>query len=284
MTWTTLVDPATLAGHLANCLVIDCRHSLAEPQAGRQAWLAGHIPGARFLHLDEDLSSPVGPRSGRHPLPDREALRATLARLGLSDERQLVVYDDAGGAMAGRLWWLARWLGHEAVAVLDGGLPAWQAAGHPLETGVPPGTPAPGSLARRAPRGGTVDQATVRHNIDTPALLVVDARSAERYRGEVEPIDPVAGHIPGSVNRPLTLNLGPDGRFLPAAALREAFRGLLGERAPASVVHSCGSGVSACHNLLAMEHAGLHGSLLYPGSWSQWCSDPASPVATGPAP
>lgn len=282
MPWTTLIEVEELALRLDDCVVVDCRHSLLEPDAGRRAWLAGRIPGARFLHQDEDLASPIGPDTGRHPLPDPQALRRRLADLGLVRQTQLVAYDDAGGATAARLWWLARWLGHEAVAVLDGGLPAWQAAGYPLESGDPaPSRHAPAEPAQGEALVRPVEVEAIEHNLVQPTLMLVDARSAERYRGEAEPIDPVAGHIPGALNRPLTRNLRPDGRFLPAPLLRQAFLDLLDGRSAESVVHYCGSGVSACHNLLAMEHAGLPGSLLYGGSWSQWCSDPSRPVATG---
>ncbi len=282
MHWTTLVEVEELATRIDDCVVVDCRHSLADPDAGRRAWLAGRIPGARFLHQDQDLAGPTGPHTGRHPLPDPQALRRILGEFGLDERTQLVAYDDAGGAMAARLWWLARSIGHGAVAVLDGGLPAWQAAGYPLESGEPaPSRRAPTSLGQGDALAHPVELATIERNLAQPTLMLVDARSAERYRGQAEPIDPVAGHIPGARNRPLTLNLRPDGRFLPAPLLRQAFVELLDGRAPDTVVHYCGSGVSACQNLLAMEHAGLPGSLLYPGSWSQWCSDPARPVATG---
>lgn len=283
MPWTTLITVDELADHLDSCVVVDCRHSLADPQAGRHAWEQAHIPGAYFLHMDTDLAGPRTRHSGRHPLPDLAVLRAKLAALGLGEQTQLVAYDDAGGAMAGRLWWLARAIGHEAAAVLDGGLPAWQAAGHSLASGVtePPAAAAPG---HHAPLAHGVELATIEDGLAHGGLLLVDARAAERYRGETEPLDPVAGHIPGALNRPLALNLQPDGRFLPAATLRAAFDELLAGRTPETVVHTCGSGVSACHNILAMEYAGLHGSRLYPGSWSQWCSDPARPVARGTAP
>lgn len=282
MRWTSLVEVEDLALRIDDCLVVDCRHELGDPAAGRRAWLAGRIPGAAFLHQDEDLAGPVGPHTGRHPLPDPDALRRRLGELGLAEDTQLVAYDDAGGAMAARLWWLARWIGHEAVAVLDGGFPAWRAAGYPVESGEPASPRrTPVALGRREPLAGQVDIDAIERNLAQPTLLLVDARTAERHRGEAEPIDPVAGHIPGALNRPLGLNLRPDGRFLPAPLLRQAFSALLADRSPEAVVHFCGSGISACHNLLAMEHAGLHGSKLYPGSWSQWSSDASRPVATG---
>lgn len=282
MSWTTLVDVEDLAIRLDDCVVVDCRHRLTDPDAGRRAWHAGRIPGARFLDQDQDLASPIGPGTGRHPLPDPQALRRLFGSLGLGEQTQLVAYDDAGGAMAARLWWLARWLGHEAVAVLDGGLPAWQAAGYPLESGDPlPSRHAPVEAGQADALVRWVGRDTIESNLGQPTLMLIDARTAERYRGQAEPIDPVAGHIPGALNRPLALNLRPDGRFLPAPLLRQAFAELLDGRSPDTVVHYCGSGVSACQNLLAMEHAGLPGSMLYPGSWSQWCSDPSRPVATG---
>ncbi|MEB2318010.1 MAG: sulfurtransferase [Pseudomonadota bacterium] len=282
MRWTTLIEVEELAMRLDDCIVVDCRHDLADPDAGHRAWRAGRIPGARFLHQDHDLASPVGPRTGRHPLPDPAKLRRLLGDIGLDEGRQLVAYDNAGGATAARLWWLARSIGHEAVAVLDGGLGAWQAAGYPVESGEATAPRrAPADPGQREPLARWVDVDAIERNLSQPSLTLIDARTAERYRGEAEPIDPVAGHIPGALSRPLALNLRPDGRFLPAPILRQAFTDLLGDRPPEAVVHYCGSGVSACQNLLAMEHAGLHGSMLYPGSWSQWCSDPARPVATG---
>ncbi|MFA7504770.1 MAG: sulfurtransferase [Burkholderiaceae bacterium] len=282
MRWTTLIDVEELALRLDDCLVVDCRHDLADPDAGRRAWQAGRIPGARFLHQDEDLAGPTGSHTGRHPLPDPAKLLRRLGELGLDRGTQLVAYDDAGGAMAARLWWLARSLGHDSVAVLDGGLVAWQAAGYPLDQGeAAPSRRAPATLEPRDALTRQVDVDALERNLARPTLKLVDARTAERHRGETEPLDPVAGHIPGALSRPLGLNLRPDGRFLPAPVLRQAFAELLGDHAPEAVVHFCGSGISACHNLLAMEHAGLRGSMLYPGSWSQWCSDPSRPVAVG---
>jgi thiosulfate/3-mercaptopyruvate sulfurtransferase len=282
MRWTTLIDVEELAERLDDCVVVDCRHTLSDPAAGRRGHRDARIPGSRFLHLDEDLAAPVRAGSGRHPLPDPERLRARLAGLGLSDDTQLVAYDEAGGTMAARLWWLARWLGHEAVAVLDGGLAAWRAAGYPVASGDDERAPrAAGVLTRRPPLADPVAVEAVERHVAARDRLLLDARGSERYRGETEPIDPVAGHIPGALNRPQSSNLRPDGRFLPAPVLRQAFDALLAGRPPGSVVHYCGSGVSACHNLLAMEHAGLRGSALYPGSWSQWCSDPSRPVETG---
>jgi thiosulfate/3-mercaptopyruvate sulfurtransferase len=282
MTWTTLIGPDELATAIDRCLVVDCRHDLTDAGAGRRAYAGNHIPGARFVSMDEDLSGPKNGRNGRHPMPPREQVRALLESLGLSDDRQLVLYDDAGGGMAGRLWWMARWIGHDAVAVLDGGLAAWRKAGYPVTDEVP--APRSGRLTLREPLATLVDAAETGRAAAVPDRLVLDARAPERYRGEVEPFDPVAGHIPGSVNRPWGSNVREDGRFKPAPVLRAEFETLLAGRPASAVVNSCGSGVSACHNLLAMAHAGLPGAALYAGSWSEWVADPARPVATGPKP
>ena len=290
--YTTLIDATTLAGRLddANWRIFDCRHQLADPAAGERAYLAGHLPGARFLHLDRDLSGPRPGRlcGGRHPLTEPAGLLARLAAAGVTPRTQVVAYDDAGGMIAARLWWLLRWLGHAAVAVLDGGLPAWQQAGLPLTTEMPadtaPGTrvaPAP-EAAAPGPRSRCVALDEVIAGLGSPGRVIVDARSPDRYRGENETLDPVGGHIPGAVNRFFRDNLDADGRFKPASQLRSEWTALLAGLPPAAVVHQCGSGVSACVNILAMEVAGLSGSRLYAGSWSEWCADPARPVAVGP--
>lgn len=279
MNWTTLISADELAGVIDHCAVIDTRHDLLDPAVGPAAYAAGHIPGASFLHQDLDLAGPKTGTNGRHPLPDRETLAGKLRAAGLDPEQQLVAYDDQGGMFAVRVWWLARWLGHRKVAVLDGGLEAWTRAGFPLST-----EPAParqGSFTAAPSLVAEVDAATVLANIGGPRT-VVDARAPERYRGEVEPLDPVAGHIPGAINRPFQQNLRPDGRFKPGPVLRQELEALLAGSSPESLIHHCGSGVTACHNLLAMEVAGLPGGALYPGSWSEWCADPARPVATGP--
>ncbi len=280
MTWTTLVSVEELAGAIDRCVVVDCRHDLMDVAAGRRGYDDGHIPSAFFLSLETDLSGPKNGRNGRHPLPDRETLRNRLEQLGLDDGRQLVAYDAHGGAMAVRLWCLARWLGHQAVAVLDGDLRAWRAAGYPVTGAATPLPPRAGSLsADRPPLVSLVDADQVVTMLESPRMFVVDARAPERYAGTVEPLDPVAGHIPGAVNRFYGSNLRPDGRFKPAEVLRDEYLALLAGRDAASVVHQCGSGVTACHNLLAMEHAGLAGTRLYPGSWSEWVADPVRPVA-----
>ncbi|WP_395062735.1 sulfurtransferase [Paraburkholderia silvatlantica] len=284
--YTTLISAANLHERLTaapgSVLVFDCRFDLANPAAGENAYALGHLPGAQYLHLDRDLSGPKTGKNGRHPLPDRSALVATLLLRGLNEGQQVVTYDAQGGAYAARLWWLLRWLGHDSVAVLDGGLNAWEAAGFPLVRDVP--TPARGTFKAGAPLQVTVDAQAIVRNLATHELTVVDARAADRYRGENETIDPVGGHIPGARNRFYQDNLAPDGRFKSAHALREDFVAVLPGITPEHVVLQCGSGVTACHNALAMEIAGLHGAALYPGSWSEWSADPSRPVATGPNP
>jgi thiosulfate/3-mercaptopyruvate sulfurtransferase len=280
--FTTLVTTGELAGHLddPHWVVFDCRHDLAKPGLGRTEYLAGHILGARFMHMDEDLAGPATGANGRHPLPDPAVFAAKLGAAGVGPGTQVVAYDAQGGVNASRLWWMLRWLGHDAVAVLDGGLGKWLREERPLTAEPPRERPA---RFEPRPRPLAVDARLVLSRLRTPAMKLVDARSAERYRGEVEPIDPVAGHIPGSLNRFVRENL-EGGAFKPPGRLREEFLALLGGSAPEAVVHSCGSGVAACHNLLAMEIAGLPGSTLYPGSWSEWIADPARPRATGAAP
>jgi thiosulfate/3-mercaptopyruvate sulfurtransferase len=279
---TTLIDVQSLATHLDDCVVVDCRNDLFDRSRGRLLYEEAHIPGAAFLSNDDDLASPKGDgRRGRHPLPDRDTLRAKLETLGLSSGRQLVIYDADNGSFAARLWWLARWLGHSEVAVLDGGFRAWVAAGFPVEPGAGRSNRTAGSLSHRAPIGEPVTVDEVVAALGQRSMLVIDARAGERFRGEVEPLDPVAGHIPGATNRPFVQNVRPDGRFKPAEVLRAEFESILAGRTPASVVHQCGSGVTACQQMLAMEYAGLSGSRLYAGSWSEWCQDPARPVATG---
>lgn len=275
-----LVDAATLAAHLDDPAwrIVDVRHQLADVTAGEAAYLAGHIPGAVFMHCDRDLSGPMTGRNGRHPLPDPQRLAARLGALGIGRQTQVVVYDDSQGMIAGRLWWLLRWLGHERVAVLDGGFQAWQAAGGKLDTAVP--QPAPAAFVP-TPCDACVDVDYVRRFLETSRMHLIDARSPDRFRGENETIDPVGGHIPGAINRFFRDNLRADGRFKPAAELRAEWLAILAGRSPGQVVHQCGSGVSACHNILAMEIAGLPGSRLYGGSWSEWCADPERPVATG---
>jgi thiosulfate/3-mercaptopyruvate sulfurtransferase len=280
---TTLISAAVVAAHLADpsFVIVDVRHDLGAPDAwGADEYRRGHLPGARFAHVDRDLSGPKTGANGRHPLPSPEAAAATFGRLGIDASTQVVAYDQGPGSYAARLWWMLRWLGHDAVAVLDGGFAAWTRDGQPVTTEVP--APRSASFVAR-PRTIAVDVGAVAANLASGSKLVIDARGRERFRGDVEPIDKVAGHIPGSINRPYTLNLTADGTFRPAGELRAEFGALIGGRAPESIVHSCGSGVTACHNLLAMEHAGLTGARLYPGSWSEWSADPARPIARGDA-
>lgn len=294
---TTLIGTAELASHLGDSgwVIFDSRHDLAKPQAGEAAYRAGHIPGARFISLDRELAAPLTGKNGRHPLPSADDFARVLARHGVDKDTQVVVYDDAGGMFAARLWWMLRWLGHDAVAVLDGGYPKWTKEGRPVSTDIPPGldiagsaTPSAGtSAAVPKPRALAVDVKDVLANLNTaqsggkPAFTLVDARVPERHRGEMEPIDPVAGHIPGSLNRPNRDNLAADGTFKPPQQLKSEFQSVLRATPPGEAVHFCGSGVAACHNILAMEVAGLSGSRLYPGSWSEWVADPARPVAKG---
>jgi thiosulfate/3-mercaptopyruvate sulfurtransferase len=285
--YTTLISTADLAVHLADpsLVIVDVRHDLGSPDTwGETEYRREHLPGARFAHLDRDLAAPKTGRNGRHPLPSPEASAAVFSRLGIDAGKQVVAYDQGPGAYAARLWWMLRRLGHDAVAVLDGGIAAWKREGRPLTSEVSAAPPAVFAVRRAAPGvAPIVDASAVAANIASPSLLLVDARGRERFRGDVEPIDPVAGHIPGAVNRPFTENLGADGTFKPSHELSGEFAALLAGRAPESIVHYCGSGVTACHNLLAMSHAGINGARLYPGSWSEWSADPAHPVARGDA-
>ncbi len=280
---TTLIAPADLAPHTADprWVILDCRHDLMNPAAGRDGYAIGHLPGAQFASVDEQLSAAKhgadGAFRGRHPLPEREAFIATLRGWGINDDSQVVAYDAHGGMFAARLWWMLRWVGHGAVAVLDGGLAAWQAAGLPMSTEVP--APRQGDIGVRPSLVGTVSAADVLANLDSGDKTVIDARAPDRFRGENETMDPVGGHIPGAKNRFFKDNLQADGRFKSAADLKADFAPLMAD--PAKAIMQCGSGVTACHNLLALEVAGLKGAALYPGSWSEWCADPARPVATG---
>lgn len=283
MRYTTLISAADLAQHLddPNWIILDCRHDLANPQAGQEAYAAGHLPHAQFAHLDRNLSDkspgPNGEFRGRHPLPPQEAFIETLRNWGVKPDSQVIAYDAQGGMSAARLWWMLRWVGHEAAAVLDGGLPAWLEQGLPLstETAQKPH----GDITLRPPLAETLDAAGVQANLTHPTRTLIDARAPDRFRGENETLDPVGGHIPGAKNRFFKDNLLPTGRFKPAAQLHAEFRALIAE--PRAAVMQCGSGVTACHNLLAMEIAGLGGAALYPGSWSEWCADPSRPFAKG---
>jgi thiosulfate/3-mercaptopyruvate sulfurtransferase len=281
--FTTLISAAELAALLASeprPVVIDTSFDLADTDAWEKRFRASHLPGSHYLHLDRDLSAPKNGRNGRHPLPARADFARTVAALGIGPETQVVALDAQGGVYAARLWWMLRWLGHRNVAVLDGGIAAWQRAGGTLtDQPSPAPVPAQAPYPDRPSLAPSVDAAGV--TTRPPRQAVLDARSGERFRGEAEPIDAVAGHIPGALNRFHRENLDDGGVFKAPDRLRAEFGVLLGDRSPDEVIHSCGSGVTACHNLLAMEHAGLAGSLLYPGSWSEWSADPARPIARG---
>lgn len=284
MTYEALIDCEQLAGHLhdPSWRLFDCRFDLADTGRGERDYRAAHLPGAYYAHLDRDLSDPITATSGRHPLPDVERLGAWLGRHGVTPETQVIVYDDSGGTMAVRLWWLLRWLGHTRVAVLDGGWPAWTTTGRPTDDREPPAvveTP----FTADPDWHQVVSSAEIEAQLDAGEgpLVLMDARTAIRFRGEAEPIDPVAGHIPGAINLPLQQNLDADGRFLPPAALRRLYQAALAGHPADSAVAMCGSGVTACHNLLAMAVAGLPVGRLYAGSWSEWIRDPGRPVAVG---
>ena len=284
--WTTLVQAETLASALgeADLVILDCRFSLADPDAGERAWHISHIPGARYAHVDRDLSDHDKRGQGRHPWPEADAFTTRLAAWGITPSHRVVAYDDGDGAYAARLWFLLRMLGHEKVAVLDGGWARWTALGLPVSS-----APATSSAQFRSQYDAKqlafdtsrlLGSAAVEDHLQAGGMLV-DARAPTRFRGDEEPLDRVAGHVPGAINRHYALNL-IDGRFKSPMQLADEYRALLGERAPDRVVLMCGSGVTACHNLLAMERAGLRGAKLYIGSWSGWISDPARPIATGP--
>lgn len=285
---TLLIDAETLLQlrqARRSLVIFDCSFDLLNPAAGRAQYEAGHIAGARYADLNEHLSDSSTHRrasDGRHPLPAREQLARWLGQSGVTPTTQVVVYDHLGAHFCGRLWWLLKWCGHEAVAVLDAGLPAWLAVGGAVEQGP---NPAPLHAACDYPLGqpgvASVGTAEVAARLGRPGLTLIDARAGARFRGEVEPLDPLAGHIPGALSRPFTDNFGPDGRFKPAAQLHAEFSALLSGRDPASVVHQCGSGVSAVSNLLAMELAALGRTTLYPASWSAWCNTPGLPCAQG---
>ena len=279
----TLVTTEEVAAHLddPSWRIFDCRHDLRDTGYGEKAYARGHIPGALFLHLDRDLSGEKTGSNGRHPLPGIEAFAERMAACGVGPDTQVVAYDNEGSAFAARLWWMLRWAGHEKVAVLDGGLPGWRRRKLPLDATVP-SYPRTAFAVRPDIAPVTVDD-LLRH-LDDNTNLILDARPPERFSGEEETVDPVGGHIPGAINRFYLDNLDDAGcHFKPPDELREEFVALLGGRNPQNVIQQCGSGVTACHNLLAMEVAGLSGSRLYVGSWSEWCADPARPRATGAA-
>ena len=277
LAFNTLVSSAELAAHLGDWRVFDCRHDLAKPKLGGEQYRQAHIPGALFASLDRDLSGPKTGKNGRHPLPDAKTFGAWLGRQGLKRGDQVVCYDAANGAMAARLWWMLRWVGHDTVAVLDGGFAKWQAEGRAVTAEVPRISPTELKVAARTDMA--IEVSAIAKNPRRHALL--DARAPARYRGEQEPIDPVAGRIPGALNRFNMDNVRGDSRFKSPDDLKHDFQQVLGGRAPSEVIHYCGSGVAACHNLLAMELAGLTGGKLYAGSWSEWQADPKRPREKG---
>ena len=276
-----LVLPATLAAHLSDpaWVVFDCRHDLMDADKGKRLYRQGHIPGAFFANLDTDLSGEKTGLNGRHPLPSPAMVSAFLARHGVTERSTVVAYDDVGGQFAARLWWLCCWVGLQNVSLLDGGVQHWVASGNKLDTAVPQAKPAPFVGHGDALMVMRVNELLPR--IQTSGLTLIDARAPERYRGDVEPIDPVAGHIPGAVNRFFKENLNADFTMKPPQVLHDAFASIV--KAGSEVVHQCGSGVTACANIFAMEYAGLKGSRLYAGSWSEWIADPARPIAVGAA-
>jgi thiosulfate/3-mercaptopyruvate sulfurtransferase len=285
--YTTLISPQQLTELRSSgqpCMVFDCSFELMDPAAGERQYLESHIPGAVRADLNRHLSASPGATDaasgGRHPLPSRESFAAWLGSLGLDNSMQAVVYDRQCVNYCGRLWWMLKWLGHENVAVLDGGLQAWQAQGGRVDAGVGQAHAA-AKFMLTPPKAKLKTADAVAHDLGRPLQCLIDARSAPRFRGETEPLDPVAGHIPGALNRPFGQNFDADGTFKPASQLRAEFDTLLGLREPSCVVHHCGSGVSAIPNIIAMEIAGLADSALYAGSWSEWCSDTRRPVAQG---
>jgi thiosulfate/3-mercaptopyruvate sulfurtransferase len=278
MNYTTLISVADLAKQLGNSalVIFDCRHELTNPEFGPKAYAESHIPGARFAHVDNDLAGPLTGKNGRHPLPEPAAFITWLERMGVANGSQVVGYDHAGGAYAARLWWMLRWVGHRKVAVVNGGWQAWTGAGHPVTRDLP--TPKPAKFSGKPDRSW-LDAATVAKRHNSNAMVLIDARNNDRFHGRNETIDPVAGHIPGAINRFFKDNLDARGFFKSPEELRAEFETLVGDASPEKVVHQCGSGVTACHNLLAMEIAGMEGTRLFPGSWSEWIADPSRPVA-----
>lgn len=277
--YRTVIDAATLAQHLEDpdWVIVDCRFDLGDTAAGRRSYTQAHIPGAVYAHLDDDLSGPPVTDHGRHPLPTPAALTALFGRLGVDERKQVVAYDSLNGGIAARLWWMLRYMGHAATAVLDGGWAAWEAAGLPVRGGVEGHAPALFTGHPRREWLVTVDEVATRP-------LLIDSRDPQRYRGELEPIDPQPGHIPGAINHFFQDNWGAEGRYLPPEEIRARLTAVLGEITPEAATFYCGSGVTACANLLAMAHAGLGNGRLYAGSWSEWSSDPQRPIATGDEP
>ena len=281
MSYTNVISVAELAALIDDpqTVVVDCRFALADPELGQRQYNEGHLPGAVYADLDRDLSSSPTATSGRHPLPDAMKLAGTLASWGIDPTKQVVAYDASGSAFAARFWWLTRWLGLENVAVLDGGIAAWQGAGHELTAELP--SLVPSTFAATPNRNMWLSTSELQAGLEAGQLTLVDARAPARYQGEEEPIDPVAGHVPGALNLPQSQNLNEAAEFRSPSDLAERFEPVLGDRHPTQVVHMCGSGVTACVNLLAGELAGYQGMKLYPGSWSEWIRDPERGVATG---
>jgi len=281
MSFKTLISTSALALHLGDrdVVVIDCRFALADTEWGEREYEAGHIPGARYAHLDRDLSGPKSGTNGRHPLPDPLALAQTFSRLGITSGVQVVAYDQDNAMFASRLWWMLRWLGHDAVAVLDGGFAKWKAEGRPTTSGRERRAAREFHASARADM--SVDVTAVASHVGAAGWRLVDARAPERFRGEIEPLDRTPGHIPGATNHFFQGNVGDDATFRSPEELRARWKESLGDVAPDRVVCYCGSGVTACHNLLALEHAGMKGAKLYAGSWSEWSSDPSRPVERG---
>jgi thiosulfate/3-mercaptopyruvate sulfurtransferase len=279
--FTTLLDPVTLERHLGDSqwVVIDCRFDLTAPARGEQLYLEGHIPGARYAHLDRDLSGAKTGANGRHPLPTAEEMRERFGALGIGPDKQVVAYDADNGMYAARLWWMLRYMGHDAVAVLDGGYARWVREGHDVRGG--PELWAPAGFAGTPRSDWRLDATAVLAGLDDPARVLVDARAEPRFRGESETLDRKAGHIPGARSFFFQRNLADDRTFKSPTEIRDEWASVLGATTPEQVVMYCGSGVTACHNLLALEHAGLPGARLYPGSWSEWSSDPNRPIETG---
>ncbi len=284
MSYKTLISVAELTSLLSKSgtevVLLDASHDLFDPTAGRRAYDQGHLPSAHFISMDKDVGGQKTSQNGRHPLPDRSDVVGTLQRLGINNNTQVVVYDNSQGTHASRVWWTLKWLGHPDVAVLDGGIQAWQAAGNPV-TKEPAAPVAPGNFTERGTGMQVATFEDVLENLHTKQKLVVDARSSDRFRGENETLDPKAGHIPGAVNRFYRLNLNEDGTFKSTDQLKTELLDLMGDRQASELIMQCGSGVSACHNLLALELVGLGTSALYVGSWSEWCSRENAPIATG---
>ncbi|HEY69275.1 MAG TPA: sulfurtransferase [Anaerolineae bacterium] len=281
MEYTTLISVQDLQHHLndPDWLIVDCRFDLDKPDWSQSAYHEAHIPGAVYVDLDHDLTAPMDGFNGRHPLPSVQDMSALFSRIGINESTQVVAYDDAGGPFAARLWWSLRFLGHDAAAVLDGGIDAWKREGFPMRSGR---EDRPSSTFQPAPRPGMLIKAEqVLANLEDADVLLLDSRSPERYRGEQEPRDPVAGRIPGARNRFWQDNLDTEGRFKPSEILKDEFETQLAGAAPENVIVYCGSGVTASHNMLALEHAGIHGTRLYAGSWSEWCADSSRPIASG---